>query len=237
METTNVNIPLTERRISTVLGGLLLLGSLPRRSLGGITLASALLYRGVSGHSYLYQLLGAKSTSENGHVATNDADEVLEVERSITIGKSANELSRLLHEPQAIARIMGDFAEVSQVSNNRMRWVIRGPLEQRVEWETQVVEDRPGEVLRWKSLDGAVLPNENALRFRPAPDNRGTEVTLRLNFDLPGGALGTSVARRLKIVPRLAAEKALRHFKSLAEAGEIPTLKHNPAAYKGTHEK
>ena len=237
METTNVNIPLTERRISTVLGGLLLLGSLPRRSLGGITLASALLYRGVSGHSYLYQLLGAKSTSENGHSATHDADEVLEVERSITIGKSANELSRLLHEPQAIARIMGDFAEVSQVSNNRMRWVIRGPLEQRVEWETQVVEDRPGEVLRWKSLDGAVLPNENALRFRPAPDNRGTEVTLRLNFDVPGGALGTSVAKRLKIVPRVAAEKALRHFKSLAEAGEIPTLKHNPAAYTGTHEK
>ncbi len=237
METTNVNIPLTERRISTVLGGLLLLGSLPRRSLGGIALASALLYRGVSGHSYLYQLLGAKSTSENGQRAIHEADEVLEVERSITIGKSANELSRLLHEPQTLPQIMGDFAEVSQVSKNRMLWVIRGPLEQRVEWETQVVEDRPSEVLRWKSLDGAVLPNENALRFRPAPDNRGTEVTLSLNFDLPGGPLGTSVAKGLKIVPRLAAEKALRHFKSLAETGEIPTLKHNPAAYKGTHEK
>jgi uncharacterized membrane protein len=58
----------------------------------------------------------------------------------------------------------------------------------------------------------------------------GTQVTLHFTFDPPGGTLGNKMAKRLNIVPSMLAEKALRRFKSLAETGEIPTLKHNPAA-------
>jgi hypothetical protein len=58
------------------------------------------------------------------------------------------------------------------------------------------------------------------VRFRPAPQGRGTEVLLRL--DAPaGGTLG--------FVPSAVAGKALRNFKSLVETGEIPTLKRNPS--------
>jgi uncharacterized membrane protein len=85
-------------------------------------------------------------------------------------------------------------------------------------------------MVRWKSVDGAPLPNEGSVRFHPAPGDWGTEVTLRFRFALPGGPLGNTVAKRLGIVPRMLAEKALRRFKSLAETGEIPRLKHNPAA-------
>ena len=38
--------------------------------------------------------------------------------------------------------------------------------------------------------DGASLPSEGEVQFRPAPGDRGTEVTLRIRFDPPGGALG-----------------------------------------------
>ncbi len=224
METAKVNIHQTERIVSAGLGAVLLLRSLSRPSLSGVALASALLYRGISGHSYLYQAL---DISTNG---TGTPANAPEGESSITIGKSANELYRFWREPQNLSQILGDVAQVTQVSDDRQHWVVHGPFNQRMEWDTQIVEDRPDETVRWKSLDGAPLPNEGLLRFRPAPGNWGTEVTLRFRFDSPGGMLGNTVAKRLGIVPRMLADKVLRRFKSLVETGEIPTLKHNPAA-------
>ena len=61
---------------------------------------------------------------------------------------------------------------------------------------------------------------EGVVEFRPGPDDWGTEVTLTV--DVPGG--------RAKGV---AAAKALRRLKSLAETGELPTTERNPAA-RGT---
>lgn len=235
MDTEKVNIHQTERNASVVLGGILLLRSLARRSPGGAATAIALLYRGVSGHSYLYQALGMSTANGSKQHGTGTLADALKVERSITIGKPANELHRLWREPHSLSQIMGDFADVTEVSEDHAHWVMHGPFNRRMEWDTQVVEDQPGKILHWKSLDGAPLPNEGSVRFRPAPRDWGTEVTLHFCFDPPGGALGSGIAKHLSIVPRLLAEKALRRFKSLAETGEIPTLQHNPAARIGAY--
>lgn len=226
MATDKVNIHQTERNVSTALGGVVLLRSFTRGSLSGIALGSALLYRGISGHSFLYQALNMSTADGNKQSAP-------EVERSITIEKPAQELYRLWSDPQNITQVMGDFADVTQVSDKRSHWVLHSPLNRRMEWDTEIVENRPGELLRWKSVEGAPLPNEMAVRFHPAPRDWGTVVTLHVRFTPPGGALGSGLLRRLRIGPSLAAEKILRRFKSLAETGEIPTLKRNPAARPG----
>jgi uncharacterized membrane protein len=66
--------------------------------------------------------------------------------------------------------------------------------------------------------------------FRAAPAGWGTEVALHLDFGVPGGALGRAVVDHLPMAPRLAAERALRRFKSLVETGEMPTLDRNVSA-------
>ncbi|MEW6296759.1 MAG: SRPBCC family protein [Thermodesulfobacteriota bacterium] len=152
---------------------------------------------------------------------------------SITVGKSADELYRFWREPQSLSRIMGHFAEVTAAGAGRTHWVVRAPLGQSLEWDAQVVEDRPGELLRWESLAGAQLPTAGAVHFRPAPGDRGTEVTLRFRFDPPGGALGDAAVKLLGPAPGMLAGRALRCFKSLAETGEVPTTEHNPSARAG----
>jgi len=229
MNKTKVNIHPMERGGSALLGGALLFRSLTRGSLGGTALAIALLYRGISGHSYLYQALGAVRSKRPKTKALSD---IPQVERSITIEKPANELNRFWREPQNLSKIMGDFVEVTKVSNDRAHCRIRGPFGRNVEWDTQIVEDRPGEVLRWKSISGTRVPNEGSVRFRPAPKDWGTEATLRFRIDMPGNILAN---RKVRMVPRILAEKALRRFKSLAETGEVPTLEHNPSARAGAH--
>jgi hypothetical protein len=58
------NVGMPERWLSGVIGGLLALTGLARKSLGGILSAAVgayLLYRGLKGHCFLYDLLGVNT--------------------------------------------------------------------------------------------------------------------------------------------------------------------------------
>ena len=195
---------------------------------GALILLSAiwLLYQGVS----TQDRPKARDTARRKQSETGVPADAPEVERSITIGKSAEDLYRLWREPGTLTKVMGHFAEVGGASEGRTHWQVHAPLGQTWEWDTHVVEERENELIRWESLEGASLPNEGSIHLRPAPGDWGTEVKLRFQFRPPGGVVGTTVAKLMEAVPKAFVSKALRRFKSLAETGEIPTLEHNPSA-------
>ena len=71
------------------------------------------------------------------------------------------------------------------------------------------------------------------MRFRPAPQDRGTEATLAYEVDLsnvPAGAALRALTSFFEGAVHTAIRKVLHNFKSLAETGEIPTLERNPSA-------
>lgn len=152
-----------------------------------------------------------------------------EVERSLTVGRSAEELYGLWLEPTTLPKIMSHVAEVRHGADNQTHWQIQLPLGRSLEWDTHVNEEHPNERVHWVSTEGAALPNEGFVSFRPATGDRGTVVTLKLEFNPPGGALGSAAAKLFESVPKNLVSKALRRFKSLAETGEIPTLESNPS--------
>ena len=69
-----------------------------------------------------------------------------------------------------------DFmADVEAVENHgdHWHWKVSGPLGKTVEWDSEVVEDRPGERLAWKSTGGDV-ENAGAVRFDGRDGRRPT---------------------------------------------------------------
>ena len=203
------------RTATTALGATLVALGLKRRSLGGTILVLAggwLLYRTV-GQQRSRQLAGETQVS-----------------RSITVGRPADELYDLWSDQETLTQLVGEFAEVTTLGEDQLRWTARGPLGWSPSWDIQIVEDRPGESLRWESLEGAEIPNGGAVEFRPAPGDRGTEVTLHMHLDPPGGQLGEVALEYFDSAPKTLVYKALYRFKSLAETGEIPTLAHNPSS-------
>lgn len=172
---------------------------------------------------------------DSGAIADRILDELdtetPRIERSITIGRSPEELYDLWFEPDTLERIAGPGGEITTVDEDeeRWRWTIPGPFEQVVTWETELVEKEPGEYLRWETLEGERISSEGSIEFREAPADRGTEVTLQLEFEPPGGAVGNAVMNQVGIVPTTLASKTLNRFKSLAETGEIPSLETNPS--------
>jgi uncharacterized membrane protein len=152
------------------------------------------------------------------------------VERSVTVDEAPDELQEYWHEPDHLSKIMGEFAQVTPKDDDQLHWRLDGPMGKSISWDTRVVEDEPGEVLRWETVEGTYLPSEWTVRFDDAPGDRGTEVRLRAAFDPPGGALGKAALNRFEFALDSALDTALHRFKSLAETGEIPTLEDNPSA-------
>ena len=118
---------------------------------------------------------------------------------------------------------MGHFATVTVKPDDHADWTVHGPVKTALRWETQIVQEEAGRYLRWYSLPGAKIPNGGSIKFAPAIGGRGSVATLEVDFNPPGGVFGKAAAKALGMVPQILAVKALRRFKSLAEAGEVPT--------------
>jgi uncharacterized membrane protein len=90
-----------------------------------------------------------------------------------------------------------------------------------VEWEAEITADRPGELIAWRSLPGARVPNAGRVRFEPAPGGRGAVVRVELDYNPPGGVLGAAVARLFGEEPNQQVAGDLRRFKQVIETGEV----------------
>jgi len=119
---------------------------------------------------------------------------------------------------------MRHLQSVQILGENRSRWTARGPLGKNVSWDAEVINDKPNELIAWRSVEGSDIHNAGSVRFRPGPNGRGTEVTVELNYEPPAGMVGATIARLFGESPEVQVREDLRRFKQLMEAGEIPTV-------------
>ncbi|WP_335998549.1 SRPBCC family protein [Halorientalis halophila] len=218
--------PQAKRAALAGVGLALLVRGVRRRSLRGIGTALAggwLLTRAIRSGNGKREARGG--AGRRGSSAGSAA-----VSRTISVGKSADELYEAWRDPETFARVMSHVADVTPSANDRHHWTVHTPYGRAVSWETRIVEDDPGQIVRWATPGDAVVSHEGAVRFREAAGGRGTEMTLTVSFDPPGGALGDAVLKRLGMAPEMLVGQALARFKSLVESGEIPTLEGNPSA-------
>lgn len=219
---------LLQRSVSLALGVTLIAYGLGRRSRRGNLAALVggwLCYQAVSGGGSLRKLPAVPSAPGSGSETAQTT-----VEQSITVLGEPEALYDRWQDPEQLSQVMGHFATVTPIGDGRLRWTVEGPMDREITYETAVIESQPGERLRWESPPDAQLPMRGDVRFEPAPGDRGTEVTLELQFEPPGGSVGSAALDRLGIVPETLAERALHRFKSLVETGEIPSTEANPSA-------
>lgn len=144
-----------------------------------------------------------------------------QVKNSLIINRPPEELYQYWRNLENLPRIMRYLEQVRTTGEGRSHWVAKAPAGTSVEWDAEVTEDRPNELIAWRSLEGSQVENNGSVRFEPAPGNRGTIVKVEINYTPPGGALGTLVAKLFGEDPGQTAQEALRCFKQLMETGEV----------------
>ncbi len=152
-----------------------------------------------------------------------------------TIGVDAQALYELWKNVALAPRWMEYVVSAEPKSVILTHWVLGNPEDpngRRLEYDTEIVEDIPGEKIAWRSLDSSIKEAGEVL-FRPAMGGRGTVVVLQESASIPGGSLGMAAAAVARRSPRQIVIEDLRHFKQLAETGEIPNVDRNPHGPRG----
>ncbi len=221
----SVNVGDTERWVSALGGGALALYGLTRGNLPGVALAllgASIAYRGFSGHCYAYQSLGIDTSGrpENPNISV-PAGRGVKVEKSLTINRPAEELYRFWRNLENLPRVMSHLESVTEYDGNRSHWVAKAPAGTTVEWDAEITEDRPNELIAWRSLEGADVSNSGSVRFMHATGKRGTIVMVEIDYGPPGGLLGAAVAKLFGEEPAQQVNDDLRRFKQVVETGEV----------------
>jgi uncharacterized membrane protein len=154
-------------------------------------------------------------------LAGGAAREAVNVHEVVTINRPASDLYAFWRNFSNLPRIMSHLESVEETGDRRSHWKATAPAGAKVEWDAEIVEDRPNELIAWRSLPDAQVPNAGSVRFVPAPGDRGTEVHVELRYDPPAGKLGKAVAKLFGEEPSQQIAGDLRRFKQVVETGEV----------------
>jgi len=155
-------------------------------------------------------------------VANEGADKgIIRTKRSLTINKSPEECYAFWHNFENLPQFMRHLESVTVTGERRSHWKAKAPAGATVEWDAETTEDRPNELIAWRSTDDADVYNAGSVRFERAPGGRGTEVRIELEYKPPLGKLGSKVAMLFREEPGQQVMDDLRHFKQVMETGEI----------------
>jgi uncharacterized membrane protein len=235
--TSSINVAGVERWASALGGAALTaygIKHLKGHSPAGAAIAaagSALMYRGATGHCPMYAAAGINTVGERGHDDTRAAlsgSRGVLVDEVVTIDAPADQLYAFWRNLEELPRFMDHLVAVTRIDERRSHWVARAPARRVVEWDAEIINEIPGELIAWSTIDESEVVSAGSVQFKPAPGGRGTEVRVRLQYDPPAGKIGATVAWLLGHEPSQTIREDLRRFKQLMEAGEIPTTEGQP---------
>jgi len=145
----------------------------------------------------------------------------IKVKSAVTIGRPIAEVYGFWRNFENLPRFMSHLESVQVLDERRSHWTALGPANMRVEWDAETVEDRPEDLISWRSLPGAQVDTAGYVRFRQAPRNRGTEVMVEMRYDPPGGVVGASIAKLFGESGQEVVNRDLQAFKNVLETGEV----------------
>lgn len=227
-----INVGRTERLASVIGGSAVALYGLTRGSAGGAAVAllgGILVYRGATGRCPAFSALGISSADDESGEGTSVAyGRGIKVEKSILIRREPAEIFEFWRKLENLPRFMEHLESVVETDEKHSHWIATAPAGGTIEWDAEIINEIPNELIGWRSLEGSEVDNAGSVRFMPAIGDRGTEVRVSLRYDPPGGALGAVVARLFGEEPGQQVEGDLRRLKSLLETGEIATTEGQP---------
>ena len=160
----------------------------------------------------------------------------MELTSAITVRKPVGELYTFWRRFENFPRFMAHLEEVRDLGSTKSHWRATAPFGKTVEWDAEIVEDVANERIAWHSTEGADVDNAGTVRFTEAPGDQGTEVHVSITYDMPGGALGSAVARYFGEDPRQHLDDDLRRFKQVVETGEVVRSEGAPSGKKSREE-
>jgi uncharacterized membrane protein len=146
----------------------------------------------------------------------------VDVQKAITIDAPVEDVFAFWKAYENFPSFMSRVLEVRpSAREGQSHWKVAGPAGTHVEFDAEITELIPNEVLAWRTVEGSTVGHAGLVRFDPTDDSR-TRVTVRMSYNPPGGWLGHGIAAAFGVDPKTSLDADLARLKSLIETGRTP---------------
>lgn len=113
-------------------------------------------------------------------------------------------------------RFMDNIESIETTGSNTTHWKMKGPAGTTVEWDAETTYVEENKKIAWKSL-GGTIETHGAVLFEAIDEGR-TRITVGIEYNPPGGAIGEAVARLFNNPEQQLKDDLLR-FKQAVQSG------------------
>jgi uncharacterized membrane protein len=155
------------------------------------------------------------------HVSVH-SDEGIRVDKAITVQKPPAEVYAFWRDLENLPRFMRHVEAVQELDDMHSHWAVKTIAGKVVEWDAEIIEDRPGEMISWRSMPGADVDNAGSVWFTNVPGGDGTMIRVELKYVPPAGKAGELIAKLFGRDADSEIEEDLGRVKSILETGMFP---------------
>ena len=112
---------------------------------------------------------------------------------SLTIRKPPAEVYAFYRKLSQLPRFVNYLALVREADANYSHWVAELPGGGTVAWDTKITEDRPGELIAWRSVEGSLIKARGRVTFASTPEPGEAEVRVEMQLE----SLGNKPSKRV----------------------------------------
>lgn len=146
--------------------------------------------------------------------------EAVRVRKSINIDAPVEEVYGLWSNFENFSRFMNNIEEIHDMGDGRSHWVVKGPAGSKVEFEAQMTQNVPNEVVAWETTPDSMVKHRGQVRFKENKQGQGTTVNVNMAYTPPAGVAGHAVAKLFGKDPKSEMDDDLARMKTLLEQGK-----------------
>ena len=175
-------------------------------------------------HCHTYEALGINTARHRRrHARALGGARGVNVVESVTINRPIEELYRFWRNLENLPQFMHHLESVERVTDTLSRWRAKGPAGTIVEWNAEIINEVPNQVIGWRSIEGSDVVSAGSVNF----DDAGPGAARACACSCSTARRAARSARRSRGcsggTPRREIREDLRRFKQLVETGEVPT--------------
>ena len=142
-----------------------------------------------------------------------------QIRNSVVVKAPVDRVYGLWSNFENFPKFMKNIRSVTRSGPDMSHWVMDGPMGRKWQWDARTTRLEPNRQVAWASTRGDIVTRGQVLF--DAQGEQQTEVTVTMQYDLPGGRLVHALAHMVSDPERRLAED-LQRFKSYAESEPPP---------------
>ena len=141
--------------------------------------------------------------------------------RSVRVDAEPYDVYTAWRRLEELSELLAPLCSVERLDAVRSCWTALTPDGELVQWEAEIVDDVPGELIVWNTTGGPVEAIAY-VHFSADPGGRGTHVEVEMEFCLPEPTAYPGA-------PDVVLERGLRRLEQLFDRGDLPPAHPRPS--------